>query len=96
MKTQQVACDICGHLKGDMNHWWVIVYQHTRKFYWVSPYDGGIKPDEGTECEKLVDICGEECLVKAESKIRQGIDPTTCSISLRDASASYASERIEK
>ena len=60
-------CAMCGAPKRKSKHWWVIAYQHNPLWYQSTPIDNAIL---GSDDQAVV--CGETCLVKAESRIRNG------------------------
>jgi len=82
-----VSCDNCGVLKREVNHWWVMLANISKRSMFVCPLEN-ILPSrtlnssnpEPHGADLRVDTvslraCGLECLSILESKIKQGVNP---------------------
>lgn len=80
-QVNTVICDMlsCKRLKGETNHWWALTF-------WPIPNDkdNAVYKQYGVTMGKFekifpgsaeIDICSEQCLMKAEQRIREGLDP---------------------
>lgn len=76
----QTVCEhpSCGKKMGESNHWWkVFVFlkggaEGSYPKYFTTPNRSVTKQPEGSE---IMYFCSDTCLIKAESRIRQGLDP---------------------
>jgi hypothetical protein len=65
MRKEQVICDVCGKLKQDTNHWFVItVIDNGDKMRSVILTTGSER--NNTES---IDLCGESCVLKKVSEL---------------------------
>lgn len=65
-------CDVCGALKKEANHWWVLGHNSLEfRTYIVAP----LELSKNISMSWIVDVCGEQCLTTAEERVRQGKDP---------------------
>ena len=63
-------CDVCGALKKEANHWWVMAYSVQSRMYTALPLENQPYKDSA-----MLDLCGIECLLKAENRVREGKPP---------------------
>ena len=62
----KITCDVCGTMKKDTNHWFVLVQNKTSVTVFTSAPDGVSSPIpriKGTDC------CGEACVLKKVSEL---------------------------
>ena len=57
--VEQVTCDVCGKLKGDVNHWWLA---HVKDFIRVEPWA------ETLSIGEFKHLCGQECVIQAVNR----------------------------
>lgn len=58
--TQQITCDVCGKVKGQVNHWWIAdIVMNFQLFTWS---------DDGAKQNNHIHLCGQECAVKKMSE----------------------------
>jgi hypothetical protein len=71
----QVCCDVCGRLKREVNHWWVMLPSRLTgsraDARWmrtaVMPWN-----DEDAADPQAQHICGQACMLKAMERFMQG------------------------
>lgn len=61
MKVEQYKCDVCGTLKGEPNHWFIIRLGGAFHIY---PWDFYGGEDEDTSIEREQHVCGNACAQK--------------------------------
>lgn len=59
--TEQITCDVCGKVKQDVNHWWIV--KRTAMDFTLLPWgSGAIKNSIAHH------LCGQECVTKSASQ----------------------------
>jgi hypothetical protein len=67
--TQQITCDVCGKVKGQVNHWWMFNVTHVLAEEDYFNFEA--KPWIDSEQDWTRHACGQECLLKALSQWMQ-------------------------
>lgn len=69
-----IKCAICNRIKQNFNHWWTLEFCSITKSFFVYPFEYSAELETPMEWE-TIHTCGIECLLIAESKIRNAEDP---------------------
>jgi hypothetical protein len=68
MITAQISCDVCGRVKGEANHWWIVITYPDRANH-IAFGPANTKAAEGSKVEH---ICGEAC---AHIRLARALSP---------------------
>jgi hypothetical protein len=59
MRNQQVICDVCGRMKADTNHWFIVLTRGDSSGIGFAPASAEPYVDHSNNLEH---VCGEMCL----------------------------------
>jgi hypothetical protein len=71
-RKEQVVCDVCGKLKQETNHWFVVLVNELGIAIATDPqYKAFIdsQPSGAATTATTVDCCGEACVLKKVSEL---------------------------